>query len=311
MSHDEREEQASLYALGLLEGAELAAFERALAADPSLAALVTDFENAGFQIALAAPKATPPPAVKDAVLREISDLRRSTEPAPVPAESSSPRISFGWVPWALAAGFAIFAGITRIENAKISAASTRLASDIKDRDNQLIQGETERSALRIAARDAELKNVELTSRITTLESQRKELQDRVSTLEAEKNHLSVRVAALEGSNPLDEVKAITFASQPGAPRNGAVSALWDARRQTGVLDLSKLPAPAADKDYQLWILTPDSPAPISAGVVSTASTQANFRAPRPFPQVAALAISLEPKGGSDSPRGPVIFVGKF
>ena len=40
MSPEEREELASLYALGLLEGNELAAFERELAADSELAALV-------------------------------------------------------------------------------------------------------------------------------------------------------------------------------------------------------------------------------------------------------------------------------
>ena len=40
MNPEEREELASLYVLGLLEGDELAAFERILATDPELVALV-------------------------------------------------------------------------------------------------------------------------------------------------------------------------------------------------------------------------------------------------------------------------------
>ena len=46
MNPDEQEELASLYVLGLLEGSELAAFERELSARPQLSALVAEMESA-------------------------------------------------------------------------------------------------------------------------------------------------------------------------------------------------------------------------------------------------------------------------
>ena len=51
MNADEQEELASLYVLGLLEGSELAAFERELSARPQLSALVTEMESASAFLA--------------------------------------------------------------------------------------------------------------------------------------------------------------------------------------------------------------------------------------------------------------------
>ena len=122
MSTEEREELASLYALGLLEGAELTAFERELAADPTLGALVTELENAASRIALSAPPTPVPPAVRSRIFQEIETLRKSEEPAPIVAPS------FGWIPWALAAGLAIFAGFTWTEKSRISTAYSQIAA---------------------------------------------------------------------------------------------------------------------------------------------------------------------------------------
>lgn len=289
MSPDELEEQASLYALGLLEGEELDAFECALANDPALAALVTEFETTSTHFALTVPIAEPPPGVQGVVMREISDLQRSTQPASV---AGSPARSVPiWIPWALAAGFAIFAGI--------------LAWSAKSRIDQAVLEVTNRFASLIE------QNSSLQGRIAEMEAERTRLEARISTLEAEKSQLGLRIASLEARDPLADIRPLAFAAQPEAPQAAEVAAVWDARRQTGVLDLSKLPAAAADKDYQLWMIPAGSTLPISAGVISTASPQANFRAPRPLPQVATLAISLEPKGGSEAPRGPIIYIGNF
>ena len=75
-------------------------------------------------------------------------------------------------------------------------------------------------------------------------------------------------------------------------------ALWDPQRQEGALHLAKLPNAAPDKDYQLWIITPESKQPLDAGVIPPSTQGLAFRAAQPVGQVAALAISLEPKGGS-------------
>ena len=36
-----------------------------------------------------------------------------------------------------------------------------------------------------------------------------------------------------------------------------------------------------------------------------------FSARQPLDRIAALAISIEPKGGSTAPQGPVVFLGKL
>lgn len=298
MSPDEREEQASLYALGLLEGDELAAFERELLADPELAALVSELQQASAQIALSsAPKAAPP-AVKERVLQQITGRPSAVQPAPVSQSA------FGWVPWAIAAGLAVFAGLTWNTNSKLSQANAELNRTSGILTDQGI-------ALTKRSETLAQENAALTSRLATLETERLRLEERVTALEAEKSQLSLRIASIESRNPLDKVKAVAMAAQPEAPKGASVAALWDDRTQTGVLDLSKLPAAPSDKDYQLWILSPDSPQPISAGLISGGTPGAAFKSPRPLTQVAALAISLEPKGGSESPRGPVIYVGKM
>ncbi len=305
MSLEEREELASLYVLGLLEGSELAAFEQELASDAALASLVKELADAANHIALSAPPVTAPPAVRRRIFQEIETLRQTEQPAPVVTRS------FGWVPWALAAGLAIFAGFTWTEKSRIATGNFQLSAQNNDLLTRLATLETERVQLEQNLAKVETRRTEQDVRLTSLEAEKSALTAKLAALEAERTQLAVRIAAFEARNPLDEIKAIALAPQPNAPRGASVLALWDSRHQAGVLDLSKLPAAGADKDYQLWIISPDSSAPISAGVFATAGGQAPFQAPRPLSQVAALAISLEPKGGSESARGPVIFVGKF
>ena len=55
MSPEEQEELASLYVLGVLEGSELAAFERELVAHPELAALIAELEKASTLLAKSVP----------------------------------------------------------------------------------------------------------------------------------------------------------------------------------------------------------------------------------------------------------------
>lgn len=100
-------------------------------------------------------------------------------------------------------------------------------------------------------------------------------------------------------------------AQPGAPPGAEVMAVWDLHRREGCLHLSGLPKPAPDKDYQLWIITPEAKQPLDAGLVSADKNGVPFSARQPLDRIAALAISLEPKGGSVTPQGPVIYLGKL
>jgi anti-sigma-K factor RskA len=290
MSPEEREELASLYVLGALEGDELAAFERELAAHPELAVLVTELERASTILATSVPQHKAPEVVRQSVFQHIRSQIRPVEP------ERRPVFTFSWIPWAIAAGLAVCSALLWNEGSRLSATVASV-----EHENETLQG-------RIASLDAE--RIRLESRVSVLERERDDLQVRVASLEKERDDLQVRVASLEKRDPLREILPVTLAAQRGAPPAEKVMALWDPYRREGALH-AKLPEPAPDKDYQLWIITPESKQPVSAGVIPALSDCQTFTAAQPINQVAALAISIEPKGGSTAPRGPVIFVGKL
>lgn len=93
---EELEEQASLYVLGLLEGAEAAHFEKQMQSDPARRALVDDLDEAAAAIAYDAPPRPLPPGLRARVLGRVSSGKTL----------AFPRRS-GWLPWAIAACLAL------------------------------------------------------------------------------------------------------------------------------------------------------------------------------------------------------------
>ena len=287
MNPEEREELASLYVLGLLEGDELAAFERILATDPELVALVGELENASTILAMSVPQQRTPEALRDSVLSRIKQEDQTSVPLPapqvLPEPARRPAFSFSWVPWAIAAGLTVASALLWNERSRLSTANGEL----------------------------EKENQSLSARVANLDEERARLETRLSTLESEKNELQIRVASLEGRDPLGAIQPVMLLAQPGAPPGAEVMAVWDLHRREGCLHLSGLPKPAPDKDYQLWIITPEAKQPLDAGLVSADKNGVPFSARQPLDRIAALAISLEPKGGSVTPQGPVIYLGKL
>ena len=103
---DERhEELAALHALDLLEGAELASFESALARDPALRALAAGLRESAATLAHTAPDLAPPPELRARVLASVEPS------APVSKVVSGPwSLVLGpYLPWLAAACFAITA----------------------------------------------------------------------------------------------------------------------------------------------------------------------------------------------------------
>lgn len=99
------EELASLYALDLLEGDDLARFEATLARDPKLQSIVAEFREATAALAHAAPAVSPPAALKNRVLATVATTTPVKDNVVRPAAFTFA----GVVPWAIAAGFALTA----------------------------------------------------------------------------------------------------------------------------------------------------------------------------------------------------------
>jgi anti-sigma-K factor RskA len=114
--------------------------------------------------------------------------------------------------------------------------------------------------------------------------------DEVARLHDSIAQISLRVTALDAKDP--------------AYAGAKVLVAWDASQHHGTVALANLPAAPAGHDYQLWVLDPNAPSPLSAGVVTASRA---FDAPPVSMKTPGFAVSLEPTGGSASPTGPILF----
>jgi anti-sigma-K factor RskA len=89
-----------------------------------------------------------------------------------------------------------------------------------------------------------------------------------------------------------------------APQANA-KVLWDTKAQQWTIYIFDLPAPPSDKDFQLWYVTKN--AKISAAVFRTDEQGRTVLKltlpPDAVADLAATAVTLEPRGGSPQPTG--------
>lgn len=85
----------------------------------------------------------------------------------------------------------------------------------------------------------------------------------------------------------------------GTPRSPASLAVvyWNPVTHTVFLDVKNLPATPADRQYQLWFITPDQK-PVDAGVFHA---DARLLRMKDAQQAVAFAVTVEPVGGSPQP----------
>jgi len=283
---DERQDElAALHALDLLEGAEREQFVAELGSNSELRKRVGDLRQAAAALAHVAPEAEPPAALKARILASV-EASASRAPAPVPAPSAAPRsarpIAFPlWVPWLAAACFAVAA-----------VWSERL----------YLAARSDNASLREQQRIAQ----------QSLDQTRAQLGDATRLLATSGREIAELGAKLKAEGDLAHFKIATLASMLGNSPAALAVAVWDPAREEGVLDVSKLPALAAAMDYQLWVIDPQYPSPVSGGVFTvnpvTGEAHVVFRADKPVKSIAKFAVSLERKGGVAKPEGPIVLI---
>jgi len=126
MISEEQQDQAALYALGLLGPEEIAGFESALSANGELRDLVREMREAAGDLARTAPSRVPPASLKQRVMSELS-----AKPGRTSSISRQPT-SFAWMPWAIAAILMLFCGVLALDRARLQRelASTRAADPL-------------------------------------------------------------------------------------------------------------------------------------------------------------------------------------
>ena len=283
MIEDHQEELASLYVFDLLEGTERDQFETALARDGELQTLVRDLRETACSLAFTIPTAVPPAALKDRLLNSVGAVAPNAENNVIRPDAGVWRL----VPWAIAACLTLVSAwlgqryaSTRTELATVRTQAEMVAISLQSTQQQL---EAERILGERRAKGAE---------------------QRVAQLSAE----------LKSQSDLATLKITALASMlQNIPQAQAI-AVWDPRKQEGILDVQKLPALAANEDYQIWVVDPQYPIPVDGGVFTvepaSGSCRVKFTAKQPVSVINAFAVTRERKGGVPKAEGPFVLLGK-
>lgn len=268
-------EQASLYALGALEGEDRRHFEAYLAkASDEERTLLSELMTAVALLPQTLEQTVPPPQVKNELMQKIALTARAQTAARQRTDALSavpPVRERSWLPWGIAASIALVA---------VFALFVLQLLRTIDRQN------SELTALHD-------QNRQLQSRLVVLEHELTRKEEQLRVLAAREIHISI-MSGLEG-NPVAYGKII-----------------WDPEKGSAILQVAHLPPVPTDKDYQLWIIKGNQP--ISAGVFAVSDSAASFfkidrlavTNPR---EIAAFAVTLEPKGGMPQPTGAMFMKG--
>ncbi len=267
------DETAAGHALDLLESAERDAFEARLAADPDLRLLTADLRDAALTLSLAAPQVEPPSGLRAAI------LAAADRPAPGEAGQVFAFPLTRLLPWAAAACLALTTGWFALRATSFEAANRTLDA----------QRELAETAYRMA-------QSQLAERSLLAEQMIADLGQR-----------------LQRSEDLGRLRVMSLASLQQEQADSRAVAVWDQDRQAGLLAVEKLPAVAADKDYQIWVIDPQYPIPVDGGVFKPGAdgrATLTFKGDKPIAAATAFAISLERKGGVPKAEGPLVLLGK-
>ena len=131
-----------------------------------------------------------------------------------------------------------------------------------------------------------------------------ELNQIADSLHNETQDLKQAVAALQETNRLATLRIAMLNSMlADSPKAVAVS-LWDNQQQRGVFVVQNLKPLPVDRDYQLWVLDPKYPTPVSAGVFQVdaqGNMRLQFKADKLIESADKFAVTQEPKGGLPTP----------
>jgi anti-sigma-K factor RskA len=300
MNAERHEDLAALAALDLLTPAEQAEFTAALAEHPELAAIAASLRSTAAELAHTAPAAEPPADLKIRLLKTIAG-DASAARAPIVTASRSTILPFPtWIGFATAACFACLAAYFAQAYFNQSALNSAFRDQQNLADLSLRSTKNQLAAERLIAQrelaDAAKRAGDTAALITTLESRLAETKQQ-----------------LFAQGTLADYKIATLASLLGNSPQAVAVAIWNPASQEGVLTVQKLPALAADKDYQLWVIDPQYSIPVDGGVFKVDPTTGEgrlvFHPNRPVQTVAKFAVSLERKGGVPKAEGPMVLIG--
>jgi anti-sigma-K factor RskA len=292
---DERhEELAALAAFDLLDEAEQREFDALVARNPALQTMADQLRAAGAALAHTAPAAQPPDRLRARLLADLTG--RSA-----PAGSNRPAevLAFPtWRAWLVAVSLA-------------TAAVLALATAWLGQKYLMARSENDQLRQRAALADVALRSIRDQLAAERLVADR-ELADAQTRLREAGRQLAALDRRLKDEGDLSRYKLAALTSLLGNSPEALAIAVWDPTAQKGLLKVSHLPALAADKDYQLWVIDPQYPNPVDGGVFHVDAGTGDARIPfSPGQRIGSaqkFAVSVERKGGVPVHQGPIVLL---
>jgi anti-sigma-K factor RskA len=331
------ENQASRYVLGALPPGEARAFEAAMLADPKLRLLVKELRGtAGARVAT-----IPPPSLSPGLPQRALAVAHDRSPATagvIVSDDSRNDSWTSWMPWALAACFAILCVTLVSIGRSLREQAVALNQQLEERNlhtaelqQQLDQlqsradHQTTNYQTRLAEaqkeflqRNAEI-NRQYAARTNQLHQERADAQrqmmiyrNQAEALQKEKKALEDALIATAASDRLASSRIAVLRPTADGPPGAIGASVWSPQDQRGLLVLEGIPPPLPSQVYQLWLIDPAFRTPVSGGVLQVGrggSVRLQFAAPVRVETAERFAITVETVGGVTTPSGKTIMAG--
>jgi anti-sigma-K factor RskA len=305
MDEERFEELAAMNALGMLENDEKRSLDGAIARDKDVRALSMELDQTTAELGYLIVPVEPPANMK----KRIHAKMRATG---VKGAAISRGVVIGGIGWALAASLAVASIWLWKERAnmiqQLAAASRAIAPVSSPVTPRVDDGKA-----RTLEEELKKRRDEFEEQKQALATEIASLRTRDTESKAQNAKLTAELAELKKQEEAEShLQIATLQSKVWEYRKSEMLIVWDEKRSQGVVMLDKMPKVDSDKDYQLWVVDPHKPDPVSAGVVTVdakGSVKTNFRPVETVTGQVKFAISVEKKGGVPKNVGPMVLVG--
>ena len=263
-------EMAPLFALGALDGDELAEFARLLPGSPELQSEVAAFEAVAGRIGLAHATAAPSARLRARTLGAAGFFPASAPAQPARRETSA---RAPWLAWAAALVAVAFGALFAWERARLGEARQETAALRQERDT--LAAEITQARLQLAA-----------------------VQEQLGREVAFRELVAHR-----------ESRQTTLAGLPAAPA-AAARVVWNPGTREAVLLAAGLQPAPPGKVYEAWVIAGGAPVPAGTFQVDAAGKAVlHLPTVDETRSVKTFAVTLEPEGGTAAPTGPMVLAG--
>ena len=292
-----------VYVLGELPSAEATDVEEMAALHPEVRQEITSIQHTYEALADRWP-ITPRPALKDKILNQLTGSPDEASPSAVLTEPGPPASETSPVTRTVPPP-----SETVEHQPTVNTTSTVAAKQRSLLPFQLGIAASLLVAVASAVAAFHFRNQwkETQLELSQVIAQNQEVASRYETASQRVDRLESDLSIIESG----DFQRIALAGTDLSPASSA-SVYWNQNSSQVYLNAGNLPAPPSDRQYQLWAIVDGKP--VSAGVLAladshdepTSSTLQSMSSD--ITKAAAFAITLEPRGGSESPTLEAMYV---